>query len=69
MLKGKKTMKEKIAKIEQEAKDTISKIIDIQTLNEIKAKYLGKKSELSNVLKEMGKLSAEERPVIRRNCK
>lgn len=69
MLKGKKTMKEKIAKIEAEAKDTISKIIDIQTLNEIKAKYLGKKSELSNVLKEMGKLSAEERPAIRRNCK
>lgn len=62
-------MKEKIAKIEREAKDAISKIIDMQTLNEIKAKYLGKKSELSNVLKEMGSLSAEERPVIRRNCK
>ena len=57
-------MKEKIAKIEEEAKAAIGKIVDRQTLNEIKIKYLGKKSELSNVLKDMAKLSKEERPVI-----
>ncbi len=57
-------MKEKIAKIEEEAKLAIQKIADKQTLNEIKIKYLGKKSELSNVLKDMANLSKEERPVI-----
>ena len=57
-------MKEKIAKIEEEAKLAIQKIADKQTLNEIKIKYLGKKSELSNVLKDMANLSKEERPII-----
>lgn len=57
-------MKEKIAKIEKEAKNAISSIIDNQTLNEIKAKYLGKKSELNCVLKDMANIAKEERPVI-----
>ena len=57
-------MREKIEKIRDEAKLAIEKITDAQTLNEIKIKYLGKKSELSNVLKDMASLSKEERPVI-----
>ena len=57
-------MKEKIAKIEIEAKEALQKIVDKQALNEIKIKYLGKKSELSNMLKEMANLSKEERPII-----
>ncbi len=57
-------MKEKIANIERQAREAIEKISDMQTLNEIKVKYLGKKSELSNVLKELSNLSKEERPVI-----
>lgn len=57
-------MREKIANIEKEAREAINKIIDSQTLNEIKIKYLGKKSELSNVLKDMASISKEERPKI-----
>lgn len=57
-------MKEKMAKIEKEAKEAISKIIDSQMLNEMRVKYLGKKSELSSVLKDMANLSKEERPVV-----
>lgn len=57
-------MREKIANIEKEAKEALSKIVDKQTLSEIKVKYLGKKSELSNVLKDMASLSKEERPII-----
>lgn len=57
-------MKEKIENIEKQANEEIKKITDKQSLNEIKVKYLGKKSELSNLLKEMGKLSSEERPII-----
>ena len=33
-------------------------------LEALRVKYLGKKGELTAVLKQMGKLSAEERPVI-----
>ncbi len=57
-------MKGKIAKIESEAKEALEKVDSTQALNDIKIKYLGKKSELSNLLKEMGKLPKEERPVI-----
>lgn len=62
-------MKEKIAKIEKEAKEALEKIRDSKELNELRIKYLGKKSELSNVLKDMANLSKEERPIIRRNSK
>ncbi len=57
-------MKEKIANIEEQAKEELEKVKSMQALNEIKIKYLGKKSELSNVLKDMANLSKEERPVI-----
>ena len=35
-----------------------------EKLNEVKVAYLGKKGELTAILKLMGKLSAEERPII-----
>ena len=57
-------MKEKLAKIEKDAKEAINKIKDSQTLNEIRVKYLGKKSEISSVLKDMANVSKEERPII-----
>lgn len=57
-------MREKMTKIEKEAKEAISEILDSQRLNEIRVKYLGKKSELSSVLKDMANLSKEERPII-----
>ncbi len=37
---------------------------DIGALEALKVKYLGKKGELTAILRSMGKLSAEERPVI-----
>ena len=57
-------MKEQLAKIEREALETITKAADPAALDELRVKYLGKKGELTAVLKQMGKLSAEERPVI-----
>ena len=35
-----------------------------ENLEALRVKYLGKKGELTAVLKQMGKLSAEERPVM-----
>ena len=57
-------MKEQLAKIEREALDAITGAADPAALDELRVKYLGKKGELTAVLKQMGKLSAEERPVI-----
>ena len=36
----------------------------MQTLNEVRVEFLGKKGELTAVLRGMGGLSPEERPVI-----
>lgn len=57
-------MKDKIDKIYKEAKEQIEKIDLAQELNDLKVKYLGKKGELTTILKGMGNLSPEERPKL-----
>ena len=57
-------MKEKIAKIEKQSIQEIENCTTQKELNELKVKYLGKKGELTTVLRGMGALSPEERPVI-----
>ena len=57
-------MEEKITKIEEEALRKISEAKDMQSLNEVRVKYLGKKGELTSVLRGMGELSPEERPKV-----
>ncbi|HCJ41072.1 phenylalanine--tRNA ligase subunit alpha [uncultured Ruminococcus sp.] len=57
-------MKEQLQNIETSAKEELSKVSDIKTLEELRVRFLGKKGELTAILKQMGKLSAEERPVI-----
>ena len=55
-------MKEQLAKIRAEALEALAKAADPAALDELRVKYLGKKGELTAVLKQMGSLSAEERP-------
>ena len=62
-------MQEQIAKIKENGIKEIKEAKDLQSLNDIRVKYLGKKGELTLVLRGMGSLSAEERPVIRKPCK
>lgn len=57
-------MKEQIEKIKKDALDIISNIKDSKELEELRIKYLGKKGELTAILRGMGNLSAEERPQI-----
>lgn len=57
-------MREKLEQIKSEALSMLAKIDTQKELEEMRVKYLGKKGELTAVLKQMGKLSAEERPVI-----
>ena len=57
-------MKEKLEQIRQEALAALESAGTAAELDALRVKYLGKKGELTAVLKQMGSLSAEERPVI-----
>ena len=57
-------MKEQLERIEALAKQEMESCTDIKALDDLRVKYLGKKGELTAILKQMGMLSAEERPVI-----
>ena len=57
-------MKEQLEKIEALAKQELNECADIKALDDLRVKFLGKKGELTAILKQMGKLSAEERPVM-----
>ncbi len=57
-------MKEQIESIKEKALQRISEANDMQTLNEVRVEFLGKKGELTAVLRGMGAVSPEERPVI-----
>ena len=55
-------MKEELAKIRAEALAAFAGAQDSAQLDALRVQYLGKKGELTAVLKMMGKLSPEERP-------
>lgn len=57
-------MKEKLEALKQEALLELERSTGTQHLNELRVKYLGKKGPITEVLRGMGSLSAEERPVI-----
>ncbi len=57
-------MKEQLRKIEAEALDLLEKVQDVKRLEEIRVLFLGKKGKLTGILKGMGTLSAEERPIM-----
>ena len=57
-------MKEQLKSIDERAKEELSHIDDAKLLEDFRVRFLGKKGEITSILKQMGKLSAEERPVI-----
>jgi phenylalanyl-tRNA synthetase alpha chain len=57
-------MKQQLEAIRQQALEKLAKVSYINELDELKVAYLGKKGELTRILKGMGALTAEERPVI-----
>ena len=60
-------MKEQLQKIKEQAAAELSALTDGKALEDLRVKFLGKKGELTAILKQMGKLSAEERPVFSSN--
>ncbi len=57
-------MKEKLQKIKDEAVRQISESKDLAKLNDVRVAVLGKKGELTAVLKSMKDVSPQERPII-----
>ena len=57
-------MKEKIEALRLEAIEALSLAQSLQEIEALRVKFLGKKGELTAVLKMMGSLSAEERPIM-----
>ncbi|MBP1545963.1 MAG: phenylalanine--tRNA ligase subunit alpha [Oscillospiraceae bacterium] len=57
-------MKEQLEQILAAAQKELSECTELKAKEELRVKYLGKKGELTAILKQMGGLSAEERPVI-----
>jgi len=57
-------MKDQLEALKSEALASVQEASDLKTLQDLRVKYLGKKGPITEVLRGMGKLSPEERPVI-----
>ena len=55
-------LKEKLMEIRERAEKELSELRDATELENFRVQVLGKKGELTGILKQMGSLSAEERP-------
>ncbi len=57
-------MLKQLEHIQEEVKVQLEKVNTQEELNELKVKFLGKKGELTAILKGMGKLSGDDRPKV-----
>ncbi|MDO4742617.1 MAG: phenylalanine--tRNA ligase subunit alpha [bacterium] len=57
-------MKTKLEEIRCTAKKLLSEAESIREIEDLRVRFLGKKGELTAILKQMGGLSSEERPVV-----
>ena len=57
-------MKELMQGLRDASIKAIGECDSVELLEQLRVKYLGKKGELTAILRQMGKLSAEERPIM-----
>ncbi len=57
-------MKQQLEQIRQSAQDSIEKAQGLKDIEDLRIRFLGKKGELTSILRSMGGLSPEERPLI-----
>ena len=55
-------MKQQLSQIKESALSALSAANNAAELDEVRVRFLGKKGELTAILKQMGSLSPEERP-------
>ena len=61
---GENIMKEQLEQLKLQALAALQNAVTPADLEELRVRFLGKKGEVTAVLKQMGKLSAEERPIM-----
>ena len=54
-------MKEKLEKLKEQVIEKLDKINSLESLDELRVSILGKKGELTSIMKEMGNIAAEKR--------
>ena len=57
-------MEEKLQELKEQVLKDLANITTVAALKDMKIQYLGKKGSLTEIMRGMGKLSPEERPVI-----
>ncbi|NLW16842.1 MAG: phenylalanine--tRNA ligase subunit alpha [Firmicutes bacterium] len=57
-------MREQLQALEKQALQAVAEANDLEELNSLRVRYLGKKGELTAILRGMAQLPAAERPVI-----
>ncbi|MBQ4362679.1 MAG: phenylalanine--tRNA ligase subunit alpha, partial [Oscillospiraceae bacterium] len=57
-------MKEKLSSILEAARAELENAADLKAMEDLRIRFLGKKGELTAILKQMGSLSPEERPAM-----
>lgn len=57
-------MKQELAKLVKEAESAVKATDNLQALDQVRVNYLGKKGSITAQMKNLGKLSAEERPKV-----
>ncbi|MCD8214353.1 MAG: phenylalanine--tRNA ligase subunit alpha [Clostridiales bacterium] len=57
-------MRDKLLEVREKALKNLSDVSDLNQLDDIRIRLLGKKGELTSLMKGMGKLSKEERPAM-----
>jgi phenylalanyl-tRNA synthetase alpha chain len=56
-------LKQQVEQIEQEAVEAVQKAGDLKQLEQVHVKYLGRKGAIKALLRQLGQLAPEERPV------
>lgn len=60
------SIREELRSLAEEAERAISQISSLEELNEARVKFLGRKGQLTAILKSLGKLPLSERPAVGR---
>lgn len=55
-------MEQQLEKLMSEAQQAVAAAADLQSLDQVRVNYLGKKGSITEMMKELGKLPAEQRP-------
>lgn len=57
-------MEERLKKLQQDALSALEGALDLKSLQDVRVQFLGKKGYLTDIMKGMRDLSAQERPVV-----